>query len=170
MQLEIGPEGEFTFRQLPPLYVEILERVPEVLSSDDPRVRDRLHPDTYADPEEQRKWRALAGTELEHLFAGRREIIQKDLRSLAEDSAGGLQLVVPRPHVQAWLAGLNAARLTLFILHDLSPDELEMQPGSLGEPERDMALLQIYVMAFFQEMLLEATEQGEPPPPPGARE
>ena len=90
------------------------------------------------------------------------ELIEKDLRGLADDGDRSFRLPIRALHRAAWLSGLNAARLTLFILHGLESADMEKDPGLIGDYEKDVALLRIHLLAYMQELMLEgpAGSQG----------
>lgn len=156
MQVEREPDGSLVVRGVTPLHAAMLAAVPELLECDDPRVRSRLLPETYEDPDEEEQWRRHVTPELEHLFASRAELIGGDLRALELDDDMTFRLRIPPGHETAWLTGLNAARLALFELHDLEDVDMERDPGELGDPEKELALVRIHVLAYLQEMLMEA--------------
>ena len=48
--------------EMPAFVADTLLSLPDWVESDDPEVRKRLLPDAYADPEEDRAWRAALGS------------------------------------------------------------------------------------------------------------
>lgn len=156
MHVEVRSSGDLTFRQMAPLCADTLMRLPALLESEDPAVRERLLPRTYDDPEEEKAWRTLGATELEHLILSRAELLRRDLATMRPDGPMTFRLDVQRPHVAAWLASLNAGRQALFLLHDLSPEDMEREPGEVGDPDKELALVRMFLMALMQELLLEA--------------
>lgn len=156
MQVEREVGGDLCCRGITALHADTLMHIPEWLESDDVRVRSRLLPAVYKDPEEEAQWRRFAVPELEHLFASRVEIVGKDLESLAQDGAVTFSLRIPKDHTMAWLSSLNAARLALFELHDLDDEDMELEPAEIGDFDKELALVRIHIMAFMQELLLEA--------------
>ncbi len=156
MRVLVDPEGNLEFSGLAPICAETLARLPETLRSQDPEVRERLLPKTYEDAEDAEQWRRYAVPELEHLFAGRIELIEKDLSSLREQGEIEFSLRIPVQHRFAWLSGLNAARLTMFIREGFDADDMEAEPGAGDDPERELALWRIHFLALMQETLLEA--------------
>lgn len=157
MRITIDPDGNMQFRALPPVCADSLLRLEEFIDAEDPEVRDRLIPKTFKGAEEQSQWERYAVPELEHLFAGRLEIIQKDLESMREDEGMTFSVIIPGAHRAAWLSALNAARLSIFIDSEMSAEELELEPGELGDADQDVALLRIHMLAFMQELILQAT-------------
>jgi hypothetical protein len=157
VRVEIAAAGDLELRDLPPICAETLLRIPDELRRDDEEVRARLMPDAYDDDEAREQWRRLAQPELEHLFQGRVEIVEQDLRSLEEDGPLTFRMAVPAAHRTAWLSSLNAARLSMFISGGLAAKDMEREPGSIGDYEKDVTLLRIHLLAFVQELLLEAS-------------
>lgn len=156
MQIERDADGGLCFRGITALHADTLMHIPEWLDSDDARVRARLLPTVYEDPEEEEQWRRFGVPELEHLFASRAEIVGKDLESLAQDGAVTFSLRIPKNHTTAWLSTLNAARLALFELHGLEDVDMERDPAEISDFDKELALVRIHIMAFMQELLLEA--------------
>ena len=154
MRTERDPEGNLWLRDLTPLCADTAMRIPGLLKADDPRVRGRLLPEAYDDPEEEAHWRRLGGPELERLFLSRAELICRDLESLSRDGAQTFSLRIPSGHEAAWLSGLNGARLALFALHDLEAEDMDREPHATGDPDKELALLRIHLMAYLQELLL----------------
>lgn len=155
MHLEIDSQGNLCFCDLSPICAESLLQIPSLLRSENPRVRERLLPETHKDPEEEQEWRRLGACELEHLFASRADLIEKDLQGIEQDSDSSFRLAIAGKHRSAWLSGLNAARLTLFILHKLADHDIDKDPGSIGDVDKDMALLRIHLLAYMQELMIE---------------
>jgi len=159
MEIHRTPEGEIVLDQLPAVCAETLRSLPEVLESDDPRVRDRLLPRAYEDDELEAEWRRIGVPELEHLFATSTRLIEKDLHSLRRTGDGSFKLLVPPEHENAWLSGLNAARHAIFILNDLDPDDMDKDPDELARPTQALALYQIHLLAWVQELIMRS---GDP--------
>jgi hypothetical protein len=159
MEVKRNARGVLVFRNIADICADALRVVPVVLESDDPRVRDRLLPRTYEDDELEREWRRIGAPELEHLFASRTRLIEKDLRTLKRRRDGTYTLHIPRPHESAWLSGLNAARHALFLLNELDAADMERDPEELEDPRRALALFHIHLLAWMQELIMQA---GEP--------
>ncbi len=156
MEIERDEKGDVWFRGMSPLHADTLMRIPEWLSSDDVRVRARLLPPVYEDEEDENQWRNYAVPELEHLFASRAELITKDLEMMEQEGALMFALRIPQAHEAAWLSGLNAARLALFVLHDFEDEDMARNPAELEDLEQELALARIDIMAFMQEMMIES--------------
>jgi len=157
-------DGRVTFEGLMPLYVSVLLELPDLLRPEVPDpVRDRLYPDPSDDEEQRKDWERLVRPELFALVASAREIVQRDLARLApDDPFQGIprwRVEIPGKHVNAWISGINAARLSLGALHsieteeDLRPD-LEPREGRAEIDERTLAILKINVLAELQYLLI----------------
>ena len=146
--------GDLHLAGLNHLVVDTLMRIPRLLASEDPRVRERLFPRAFADPEDQEQWQRLAEADLEHLFQDQETILRNDLITLKQEERGEYSLTIPARHQTAWLSALNAARLTLYILHRLQPQDMELEGLIEGEPEKEFALVRIHILALIQELLL----------------
>lgn len=158
--------GSISLRDLPPISADTLLRIPDLLLSQDPRVRGRLLPRVFQEDDDEDQWERYAAPELEHLFRSREELIRKDLMSLTEDGAYTFRLDIVDKHVSAWIAGLNAARLTLFVLNGLSADDMDAEPTDVEGDDRQLALFRIHNLALIQEMLMRAKARQQPGPVP----
>lgn len=160
-RVEIGPQGDFVFRNLPPIYVEALLSLPQLLDETDADVRERLFPSSYLeDADKEAEWRRLCRPELEALFASRRELIQKDLdRLVMEPVHAGFRFEIPQQHRTAWMAGLNAARLVLGVRHDVEAGDMEQELDLEQPTARDLALLKIHLLGHLQGLIIDAEEQ-----------
>ena len=154
MHLELDQVGDFLIRDMEPVCVDTLIRLPSFLESDDPRVRDRLLPRTYTDPEEEAEWRRHSTPDLEHLFASNIDIVRKDLDSVEIDGSNLYRFTIPAKHRAAWLSALNAGRLAIFAVNDMVAEDMEIEVGTSGDRVKDLALLRIHILAFLQESLI----------------
>jgi hypothetical protein len=135
--------------------VDTLKGVPMLLESADTRVRERLLPDTCTDVDDEQHWRRHAVPELERLFASRAQLVRRDLAGLRKLGKSDTQLLlIPNPHVNAWLAALNAARLALYMLNDLTAEHLEADGFAGATAKQQEAILRIHVLAEVQSVLL----------------
>jgi len=154
MRLELDQVGDFLIQEMEPVCVDTLIRLPSILESDDPKVRERLMPTTYTDPEEEAEWRRHSTPELEHLFASNVEIVREDLKSLEIDGDNLYRFTIPAKHKSGWLSALNAGRLAIFVVNDMVAADMEIEIGMAGDRVKDLALLRIHILAFLQECLL----------------
>ncbi len=63
-------------------------------------------------------------------------------------------LLIPFAHANAWLAALNAARLALFVLNELTAEAMEPDAFATVTPKQQEALLRIHLLAEVQSVLL----------------
>jgi hypothetical protein len=142
--------------------LDTLRGVPMLVESNDPRVRDRLLPETYDGAENEEQWREHATPELERLFMSRLQIVRKDLAAVRQiPDTDTWVLLLPDNHVNAWLASLNAARLSLYALNDLEPKHFE-RGGEKGCTQKQVeALWRIQFLAEIQCVLLGDIEDLE---------
>lgn len=132
-----------------------LEGVPLLLESSDPRVTERIYPETCVLAEDEQHWRDHAVPELERLFASRCQLVRRDLAAMKKvDPAGSHVLVIPDVHVNAWLAALNAARLALYALNELTPAWMEGKGTDTASKKQIEALARIHLLAEVQAVLL----------------
>ena len=148
-------EEGYVFGGLTPPSVDTLKGVPMLLESTDERVRGRLLPETCTETDDEEQWQRHAVPELERLFASRAQVVRRDLAGLRKLAKSDTQLLlVPNGHVNAWLAALNAARLALFVLNDLTAAHME-DDGFVGAaPKQQEAILRIHLLAEVQSVLL----------------
>lgn len=135
--------------------VETLKGVPMLLESSDARVRERLLPETCEDPDDEAQWRRHSVPELERLFLSRAQLVRRDLaglRKLANFDAH--VLLIPDDHQNAWLSTLNAARLALFALNDLTAEHMEAEGFAKASLKQQQAVLRIHLLAELQSVLL----------------
>ncbi len=145
----------YVFGDLTPASVDTLKAVPMLIESADVRVRERLLPETCSDPEDEAQWRRHSVPELERLFLSRAQLVRRDLAGLRKIAKSQNQvMLVPDAHVNAWLAALNAARLALFVLNDLTAEHLEAEGFATASPKQQEAMLRIHLLAELQSVLL----------------
>lgn len=149
-------EHGYLFGEIPKHAVETLRAIPMLIESSDSRVRSRLLPETYEDAEEEASWRENATPELERLFLSRAHLVQRDLDTIQkmEDGSDSWMLLISNQHVNAWLSSLNAARLALYALNDMT--EAHMARGGMAKatPKQQEAILRIHFMAEMQGVLM----------------
>jgi hypothetical protein len=132
-----------------------LEGVPLLLESRDPRVLERIYPETCQQEDAEADWREHAVPELERLFASRGTIVRKDLAAMRASGEGKRRVLkVTDGHVNAWLASLNAARLALYALNDLKPEWMGGRPADEATLKQREAIARIHLLAELQSVLL----------------
>jgi hypothetical protein len=135
--------------------LETLKGVPMLLESEDPRVRERLLPETCDDALAEADWRQHSVPELERLFASRGALVRRDLDGVKKlQNYDAHVLLIPDGHASAWLAALNGARLALFALAGLTAAHLEAEGFAAATPKQQEAVLRIHLMAELQSVLL----------------
>ncbi len=154
MILDKDPDGSRWLTQCTILCVDTFRRMFEWIEDPDPKVRQRLYSETFTDPEEERAWRRLMHTDLEHLVLSRKEIVLGDLARIRVDEPGLYSIPLPVAHEAAWLSSLNAARLALFALRGLGQADMDADVEAIDDEDKQIALVRIHLMAFAQEQIL----------------
>lgn len=145
----------FVFGDLSPASVETLKGIPMLIESADARVRARLLPETCDDDEAEEHWRRHAVPELERLFLSRAQLVRRDLAGLRKmPQSDHRLLLVPDAHTNAWLAALNAARLALYEVAELTAELMEADGFAKATGKQQEALLRIHLLAEIQSVLL----------------
>ncbi|MEO6594772.1 MAG: DUF2017 family protein [Planctomycetota bacterium] len=145
----------FVFGGLSQASVDTLTGVPMLLESSDTRVRERLLPETCDDPDDEAQWRRHSVPELERLFLSRGQLVRRDLAAMRRMAGSSEQvLLIPDAHANAWLAALNAARLALFVLNDMTAEHLEPEGFAAASQKQQEAMLRIHLLAEVQSVLL----------------
>ena len=157
----------FVFGDLTEEILQTLRGVPMLIESSDERVRRRLLPETCAEPRDEQHWREHAVPELERLFLSRATLVRRDLERLRKlPKSDNYVLLITHQHVNAWVAALNAARLALFALNDLTAEHMETEGFSGASAKQQEAIVRISLLAELQAVLLgdfEAPDDdGEP--------
>lgn len=169
--------GDDTFiRCMPVWVVDTLIRLPDWLESEDPDVRERLQPAAYTDPEAEQEWRQHISPDLEHLFQTRTEIIRKDLAALQIDLPGGADgedgedgadeeldldasdgvtftLKIPRKHLSAWLTSLQAGTHAVFLVEELSEEDIGRDPRDESDAHKQVAMMRLLILQELLAML-----------------
>jgi hypothetical protein len=161
--VRVRKDGSVSIVGLQPAFVAALMDLPQALQDDgNEKVRRRLYPEPSEDRAQQEEWARFVRPELFALVASAREIVSKDLARLSR--AKGRQAVwnlkIPARHVSAWMSALQAARLALGARHDIGEAEMEGRVTALDET-RQLALAKIHILAWIQELLIEATEERD---------
>ena len=152
----------YVFGDLTPAAVETLKGVPMLIESSDRRVRDRLLPETCQDEDDEQHWREHAVPELERLFLSRAQLVRRYLENLRKlPKSVNAVLLIPDDHVNAWLAALNAARLALYVLNDMTAEHMEEEGFTTASPKQQEAALRIGLLAEMQAVLLGEFEVDE---------
>ena len=170
MRLERNSKQQWRISDLVPFELALLREIPQAGRPDgDERATRRLYPGLFVEPEaqpdEDNEWDELVHPSLRSVFESALQRIQQDLGEAVptgqkEQGDELWQIEVPADHAEAWLSGLNQARLSLAERFDLYDDD--DQPRSLPEPpttlEQQMlwrAALQTELYGYVMEWILE---------------
>ena len=159
----MGPDGEVVLRNLPPIYVETLLSLPQILRDDSPDIRERLFPLSYPEHDDfEAEWDRFGRPDLESLFRSRTEIIEQDLEEfIVEPVWQGFRLEIPSAHKSAWVTGLNAARLMLGVKHGIAAEDMEKDLDFQEPDEKDLALLRVHLLGHVQGLILDLDQEGD---------
>ena len=145
----------YVFGDLTPDAVKTLKGIPMLIESSDPRVRSRLLPETCQDSDDELHWQQHAVPELERLFLSRAQLVRRDLDNLRLlPNSSNSVLLIPDEHQNAWIAALNAARLAMYVLSDLTAEQMEAKGFAGATDKQQQAVLRIGLLAEFQAILL----------------
>jgi hypothetical protein len=128
---------------------------PEARDNEAARARLFPSPTRGADQEFDQDWRDYVEPGLAELFASNLDIIQKDLANFppARPAADHHTLHLPIKHLEAWIHGLNQARLALAARYDFSEKEMEAEIPPNGDM-RSLALFQVHFYGWLEECFL----------------
>lgn len=162
MQISRPDEETVRIARLDSLLADLLRRIPQSADpGDSAAARARLFSAPSHDEAESElvdDWREYIEPELRRLFLSSIEVIAGDLKKLHLDKAdGGSAISISAGHLEAWVHGLNQARLALVARHDFSEAEMERILPLDGNP-RALALLQVRFYGILQEVFLRELE------------
>jgi hypothetical protein len=132
--------------------------------ADSAEAKRRLYPSPTngVDPEYDEEWIDYTSSELAELFASSIEVIEGDLADFppALPAADHHTLLLPIKHLEAWIHGLNQARLALSARYHFTEKEMD---GALpmGGDMKDLALVQVHFYAGLQECFLRILRDEE---------
>jgi hypothetical protein len=163
--MEICRQGDvIEISDLDPFLAELLRQIPASAQTDDsPEVRERIFSAPAKEKEICGEWKTYVEPELRRLFQSSLETIATDLEQLngKEKSVRNCTLRIPTPHAEAWLNGLNQARLAIAVRCNFTEGELGDQYRSPIGSRRDLSLFQVNFYGFLQEFILrEMTDCG----------
>ena len=162
MQITRPDEKTVLLSRLDALLSELLRRVPQSADpGDSAAARERLFSAPTHDGQEEEllsDWRDYIEPELAKLFLSSLEVIERDLKKLRIDKATGeATLSLAASHLDAWIHGLNQARLALSARYDFTDEDMERSLPLGGDP-RALALLQVRFYGILQELFLRELE------------
>lgn len=146
--IELGP--------LNGIVIQLLQQIVPSAASDEPAVEARLFPGPSGgrDAELDADWESYVEPDLRQLFQSALETIGEDLVPLDEQGLSGRRsLRLPCTHLEAWVHGLNQARLAIVARHGLTESELEDEVV-VEDEERALAILQTHFYASLQHAFL----------------
>jgi hypothetical protein len=169
--MEICRRGDvIEISDLDPFLAELLRQIPASTNTDDsPAAQQRLFtpPANANEKEFCKEWKIYVEPELRRLFQSAIETIAEDLRQLngKEKSVQNCTLRIPTPHADAWLNGLNQARLAIAARCNFTDGELGDHYRSPIGSRRDLSLFQVNFYGFLQEFIVrEINESGKDRP------
>jgi hypothetical protein len=149
------------------LCCELLHQIPTNAGTDDPAAVQRLFPmpTRGREPDFEEDWRSYVEPGLRQLFQSSLETIRDDLKNVSpagddDDDDDTRTLRIPLKHVDAWIHGLNQARLALASRHEFSEEEMEQVMPQIGD-DRALALFQVHFYGFLIECFLRQVEESE---------
>ena len=148
------------FYGIDPFLAEIIRQIPRAAQpEDDPAAKARLFSaPTHDDDELTRDWHDFVIPDLRLQFDSALSVVQRDLAENFVEGDGDddfpFKLHVPQEHVDAWLSALNQARLVLAARHGFSDEELSGKFQPKLTSLRELALYQITIYGWMQELLL----------------
>ncbi len=150
LHLSIGPQESALLR-------ELLKEMQTLLEADVPdidRVKKRLFPDAYQDPEDEESYRELIGDGLHDAKTSALE----DVRSAAGDDDGMIETWVPSEEIDSWLSVLTDLRLAIGTRLDVSEESMleEIAPTHPDAP----AYAVLHWLGWLQETFLDAVEKN----------
>lgn len=162
MQFRVTEKHSVEFRELDAFSCDLLRRLAPSGASDDGKSHARLFPAPTggADPEADEEWREFVEPGLRQLFEEARETIAHDLGDLPKgEPPAGYAVRIPPSHLEAWLNGLNQARLALAERHGLTEREFN-EHRVPPDPGRRLALAQCEFYGMLQELFIRVLEES----------
>jgi len=158
-------EDGIEISDLDPFLAELLRQIPASASTDDSAAaKGRIFSNPATQDEICQEWKIYVEPELRGLFQSALETVNEDLQQLngKEKSVRNCTLRIPARHVEAWLNGLNQARLAIAARCNFTEGELSDHYRSPIGSRRDLSLFQVNFYGFLQEFLLrEADRPGD---------
>ena len=150
-------EQTLTLSELDLLAVELLHQIGISAEPEgSPAAAERLFPSPSAgrDSSLDRDWKNYVEPGLRELFQSSLEIIETDLADFpGQSSEDTYSLDLPVKHLEAWIHGLNQARLALAARYSFTEEEMEGRIPLEGDT-RAFALFQVHFYGFLQECFL----------------
>ena len=119
--------------------------------------KERLFPPPIRDKrsELRQEWKEYVEPELAQLFASHLDIIEKDLKNFprGEPDEGSHTLHIPVKHLDAWIHGLNQARLSIAARNNFTERDMD-GPIPLEGDARALALFKVWFYGILEECFL----------------
>lgn len=168
MQFRKNGESLLEFIALDPFLAELIKQIP---SAADPRGEISATSRLYSCPIDatagsdavtenlKADWEDFVIPELKLQFGSAIAQVQHDIQEYLCEAEGDdddfpYRLQIPMDHVDAWLSALNQARLVLAARFAFTDEELSRPFQSKLTSLRDLALYQISIYAFLQELII----------------
>ncbi|HEY5893979.1 MAG TPA: hypothetical protein VIT91_12180 [Chthoniobacterales bacterium] len=168
MQFRKNGDTLLEFIALDPFLAELIKQIP---SATDPRGETSASSRLYSSPIDsaaspgaaseglKKDWEEYVVPELKLQFASSVAQVQHDIQEYLCEAEGDdddfpYRLQIPMDHVDAWLSALNQARLVLAARFAFTEEELSRPFQSKLTSLRDLALYQISIYAFLQELII----------------
>jgi hypothetical protein len=148
------------------LCCEFLHQIPKVAdpsASEAARRRFFPSPTQGEHPELEKDWQNYVQPELEEWFTSSLEVINGDLSGFSKDTTNvelGQTLEFPLKHLDAWIHGLNQARLSLAAQYDFTDEDMSGEIPIDGEA-RSLALFQEHFYGLLIECFLRILEDSD---------
>ena len=156
-------EQTLAIGELDLLGVELLHQIPvSAEPADNTDVHDRFFPSPSGgrDARLDGDWQNYVEPGLRELFQDCLEVIESDLADFPGDTPQDYYtLQLPLKHLEAWIHGLNQARLALAARYDFTEEEMESRMPVTGDV-RAFGLFQVHVYGFLQECFLRELGEG----------
>jgi len=150
-------EQTIAIGELDLLGVELLAQIPvSAEPADNVEAHDRLFPSPTGgrDRTLDRDWENYVEPGLRELFQSSLQIIEEDLAEFPPDQpADHYTLTLPIRHLEAWIHGLNQARLAIAARYGFTEEDMEGRMPISGDT-RAFGLFQVHVYGFLQECFL----------------
>jgi hypothetical protein len=161
-----GKNGVLEITEIDPFLAELLRQIPSSTKPDGILAAEkRIYspPAESSDKELCAEWKLYVEPELRKHFQTATEVVESDLRQLAEDDKpfANRSLRIPREHSDEWLNALNQARLAIAAKYEFTEAELSDHFRSPIGSRRDLGLFQVNFYGFVQEFILREMECGE---------
>ena len=163
MRIERLDEKTVAVGPLDPLGCELLQQIRTAADpSNSPAARARLFPPPIRDKKSElrQEWKEYVVPELAELFASHLEVIENDLQDFPGDEATDSSPVlhIPVKHLEAWVHGLNQARLAIAARHRFTERDMDT-PIAMEADERALALFQVWFYGILEECFLRILDE-----------